>query len=73
MIITLLINRHPTGFESLLNLKLKFYTENNVTLKPDFERKKEAGGGRWIRTTVRETRADLQSAAIDRSAIPPYF
>lgn len=31
----------------------------------------KSGGGRWIRTTVRETRADLQSAAFDRSAIPP--
>lgn len=30
------------------------------------------GGGSWIRTNVEIDSADLQSAAIDHSAIPPY-
>ena len=29
------------------------------------------GGGSWIRTNVEINSADLQSAAIDHSAIPP--
>lgn len=52
----------------------KAHYGNSVTGKIDVQIPcygSEDGGGRWIRTTVRETRADLQSAAFDRSAIPP--
>jgi hypothetical protein len=31
------------------------------------------GGGEWIRTTVPFWGADLQSAAINHSATPPYL
>ncbi len=31
------------------------------------------GGGSWIRTNVEIDSADLQSAAIDHSAIPPII
>ena len=31
------------------------------------------GGGSWIRTNVEMNSADLQSAAIDHSAIPPTY